>query len=83
MELKTAKKAWEVQHMKELKEKEQKMLWEDEEELLTYTREDAYNKVIPDQSCFFLIVYVLKLFWEQLFLQGSVGSFELCFLFLV
>uniref|UniRef100_A0A8B9CHA2 E1A binding protein p400 n=1 Tax=Anser brachyrhynchus TaxID=132585 RepID=A0A8B9CHA2_9AVES len=35
---------WEVQHMKELKEKEQKMLWEDEEELLTYTREDAYNK---------------------------------------
>uniref|UniRef100_A0A8C3UNF8 E1A binding protein p400 n=1 Tax=Catharus ustulatus TaxID=91951 RepID=A0A8C3UNF8_CATUS len=44
MELKTAKKAWEVQHMKELKEREQKMLWEDEEELLTYTREDAYNK---------------------------------------
>ncbi|NXX65486.1 EP400 protein, partial [Spizella passerina] len=43
MELKTAKKAWEVQHMKELKEREQKMLWEDEEELLTYTREDAYN----------------------------------------
>uniref|UniRef100_A0A8C3C2A3 E1A binding protein p400 n=1 Tax=Cairina moschata TaxID=8855 RepID=A0A8C3C2A3_CAIMO len=37
-------KAWEVQHMKELKEKEQKMLWDDEEELLTYTREDAYNK---------------------------------------
>uniref|UniRef100_A0A674GHV2 E1A binding protein p400 n=1 Tax=Taeniopygia guttata TaxID=59729 RepID=A0A674GHV2_TAEGU len=37
-------KAWEVQHMKELKEREQKMLWEDEEELLTYTREDAYNK---------------------------------------
>uniref|UniRef100_A0A674I9X3 E1A binding protein p400 n=1 Tax=Terrapene triunguis TaxID=2587831 RepID=A0A674I9X3_9SAUR len=29
----------------ELKEKEEKMLWEDEEEeLLTYTREDAYNK---------------------------------------
>uniref|UniRef100_A0A803V928 E1A binding protein p400 n=1 Tax=Ficedula albicollis TaxID=59894 RepID=A0A803V928_FICAL len=44
MELKTAKKAWEIQHMKELKEREQKMLWEDEEELLTYTREDAYNK---------------------------------------
>ncbi|XP_061211329.1 E1A-binding protein p400 isoform X12 [Neopsephotus bourkii] len=44
MELKTAKKAWEVQNMKELKVKEQKMLWEDEEELLTYTREDAYNK---------------------------------------
>uniref|UniRef100_A0A803Y7F9 E1A binding protein p400 n=1 Tax=Meleagris gallopavo TaxID=9103 RepID=A0A803Y7F9_MELGA len=37
-------KAWEVQHLRELKEKEQKMLWEDEEELLTYTREDAYNK---------------------------------------
>uniref|UniRef100_A0A669PWR5 E1A binding protein p400 n=1 Tax=Phasianus colchicus TaxID=9054 RepID=A0A669PWR5_PHACC len=35
---------WEVQHLRELKEKEQKMLWEDEEELLTYTREDAYNK---------------------------------------
>uniref|UniRef100_A0A8B9CJS2 E1A binding protein p400 n=1 Tax=Anser brachyrhynchus TaxID=132585 RepID=A0A8B9CJS2_9AVES len=44
VELKTIRKAWEVQHMKELKEKEQKMLWEDEEELLTYTREDAYNK---------------------------------------
>nr|XP_021142335.1 LOW QUALITY PROTEIN: E1A-binding protein p400 [Columba livia] len=44
MELRSAKKAWEVQHMKELKEKEQQMLWEDEEELLTYTREDAYNK---------------------------------------
>uniref|UniRef100_A0A8C0V3D6 E1A binding protein p400 n=1 Tax=Cyanistes caeruleus TaxID=156563 RepID=A0A8C0V3D6_CYACU len=44
VELKTAKKAWEVQHMKKLKEREQKMLWEDEEELLTYTREDAYNK---------------------------------------
>ncbi|NXS97127.1 EP400 protein, partial [Jacana jacana] len=43
MESKTAKKAWEVHHMKELKEKEQKILWEDEEELLTYTREDAYN----------------------------------------
>uniref|UniRef100_A0A8C3IKQ8 E1A binding protein p400 n=1 Tax=Chrysemys picta bellii TaxID=8478 RepID=A0A8C3IKQ8_CHRPI len=28
----------------ELKEKEEKMLWEEEEELLTYTREDAYNK---------------------------------------
>eukprot|EP00075_Anas_platyrhynchos_P036856 XP_027326109.1 E1A-binding protein p400 isoform X15 [Anas platyrhynchos] len=44
VELKTVKKAWEVQHMKELKEKEQNMLWDDEEELLTYTREDAYNK---------------------------------------
>ncbi|NXE88880.1 EP400 protein, partial [Menura novaehollandiae] len=43
MDLKIAKKAWEVQHMKELKEREQKMLWGDEEELLTYTREDAYN----------------------------------------
>uniref|UniRef100_A0A8C3JIX1 E1A-binding protein p400 n=1 Tax=Calidris pygmaea TaxID=425635 RepID=A0A8C3JIX1_9CHAR len=32
------------ENIKELKEKEQKMLWEDEEELLTYTREDAYNK---------------------------------------
>uniref|UniRef100_A0A674IF72 E1A binding protein p400 n=1 Tax=Terrapene triunguis TaxID=2587831 RepID=A0A674IF72_9SAUR len=45
VELKASKKAWEFYHMKELKEKEEKMLWEDEEEeLLTYTREDAYNK---------------------------------------
>ncbi|XP_015733124.1 E1A-binding protein p400 isoform X10 [Coturnix japonica] len=44
VELKSAKKAWEVQHLRELKEKEQNTLWEDEEELLTYTREDAYNK---------------------------------------
>ncbi|XP_067395892.1 E1A-binding protein p400 isoform X3 [Emydura macquarii macquarii] len=44
VELKAAKKAWEFYHMKELKEKEEKMLWEEEEELLTYTREDAYNK---------------------------------------
>ncbi|CAM4568323.1 unnamed protein product [Lepidochelys kempii] len=45
VELKAAKKAWEFYHMKELKEKEEEMLWEEEEEeLLTYTREDAYNK---------------------------------------
>ncbi|XP_065424628.1 E1A-binding protein p400 isoform X23 [Chrysemys picta bellii] len=44
VELKASKKAWEFYHMKELKEKEEKMLWEEEEELLTYTREDAYNK---------------------------------------
>uniref|UniRef100_A0A8C3SZM3 E1A-binding protein p400 n=1 Tax=Chelydra serpentina TaxID=8475 RepID=A0A8C3SZM3_CHESE len=45
VELKAAKKAWEFYHTKELKEREEKMLWEEEEEeLLTYTREDAYNK---------------------------------------
>ncbi|XP_074868460.1 E1A-binding protein p400 isoform X2 [Carettochelys insculpta] len=44
VELKAAKKVWEFNHLKEQKEKEEKMLWEEEEELLTYTREDAYNK---------------------------------------
>uniref|UniRef100_A0A7M4G3K0 E1A binding protein p400 n=1 Tax=Crocodylus porosus TaxID=8502 RepID=A0A7M4G3K0_CROPO len=38
------KKTWEIQHVKQVKEREEKILWEDEEELLTYTREDAYNK---------------------------------------
>ncbi|XP_069071437.1 E1A-binding protein p400 isoform X6 [Pleurodeles waltl] len=43
-ELKAAKKAWEIHHIKELKELETNPLWEeDEEELFTYTREDAYN----------------------------------------
>lgn len=41
-----AKKKWEVQRLKEDKEWEEKMAWEEaDEELLTYTREDAYNKV--------------------------------------
>ncbi|XP_066466176.1 E1A-binding protein p400 isoform X2 [Tiliqua scincoides] len=45
VEVKTSKKAWESHHLKELKEQEEKMLLDaEEEELLTYTREDAYNK---------------------------------------
>ncbi|KAL8180251.1 UNVERIFIED_CONTAM: hypothetical protein K2H54_016135, partial [Gekko kuhli] len=45
MEARTAKKAWETHHLKELKEQEERMLWgREEEELLTYTREDAYSK---------------------------------------
>ncbi|XP_019342180.2 E1A-binding protein p400 isoform X4 [Alligator mississippiensis] len=43
VELRATKKTWEIQHVKQVKEKEEKILWEDEE-LLTYTREDAYNK---------------------------------------
>ncbi|XP_048369923.1 E1A-binding protein p400 isoform X5 [Sphaerodactylus townsendi] len=45
MEAKTAKKVWETRHLKELKEEDERMLLDgDEEELLTYTREDAYSK---------------------------------------
>ncbi|XP_061459266.1 E1A-binding protein p400 isoform X4 [Rhineura floridana] len=45
LEVRTAKKMWESHHVKELKEQEEKMLLDgEEEELLTYTREDAYNK---------------------------------------
>ncbi|KAM4810439.1 E1A-binding protein p400-like [Rhinophrynus dorsalis] len=44
-QLKSAKKKWEIQQLKEKKEQEEKMILEEEEEdLLTYTREDAYNK---------------------------------------
>uniref|UniRef100_A0A8D2Q4G7 E1A binding protein p400 n=1 Tax=Varanus komodoensis TaxID=61221 RepID=A0A8D2Q4G7_VARKO len=44
-EMRIAKKAWETQHLKELKDQEEKMLLDGgEEEFLTYTREDAYNK---------------------------------------
>ncbi|XP_042297477.1 E1A-binding protein p400 isoform X17 [Sceloporus undulatus] len=41
-----AKTLWETHHLKEVKEQKEKMLWDEEEEeqLLTYTREDAYNK---------------------------------------
>ncbi|XP_075689090.1 E1A-binding protein p400-like isoform X2 [Rhinoderma darwinii] len=41
-QLKVAKKEWDLNHLKELKER---MQWEAEEneELITYTREDAYN----------------------------------------
>uniref|UniRef100_A0A8D0H1V4 E1A binding protein p400 n=1 Tax=Sphenodon punctatus TaxID=8508 RepID=A0A8D0H1V4_SPHPU len=45
VEVQAAKKLWELHRVKELKEEEGKMLWEEEEELLTYTREDAYNKL--------------------------------------
>ncbi|XP_075178180.1 E1A-binding protein p400 isoform X12 [Anomaloglossus baeobatrachus] len=44
-DLNMAKKKWEVQKLKEDKAWEEKMAWEEaDEELLTYTREDAYNK---------------------------------------
>ncbi|XP_069612171.1 E1A-binding protein p400-like isoform X1 [Ranitomeya imitator] len=44
-DLNMAKKKWEVQKLKEDKEQEEKMALEEaNEELLTYTREDAYNK---------------------------------------
>ncbi|MGH0140743.1 UNVERIFIED_CONTAM: hypothetical protein FKN15_072254 [Acipenser sinensis] len=39
-----AKKEWEVQQLKKLKiEDEERMMLEEEEDLFTYTREDAYN----------------------------------------
>ncbi|XP_018099649.1 E1A-binding protein p400 isoform X2 [Xenopus laevis] len=43
--LNTAKREWDSKHLRELKEREEMMQWETEgeEELLTYTREDAYN----------------------------------------
>ncbi|KAL7975776.1 hypothetical protein Chor_002418, partial [Crotalus horridus] len=47
-EVRTAKRKWETRHLKGLKEEEEKtFLREKEEELFTYTREDAYNKVNP------------------------------------
>ncbi|XP_030075667.1 E1A-binding protein p400 isoform X2 [Microcaecilia unicolor] len=44
-DLRTAKREWEMQHLKELKEKAMQRLLEEEEmeEPLTYTREDAYD----------------------------------------
>ncbi|KAM3825856.1 E1A-binding protein p400 isoform 3-T3 [Vipera latastei] len=45
MEVRTAKRKWETRHLKGLKEEEEKTLLQGkEEELFTYTREDAYNK---------------------------------------
>ncbi|XP_063171780.1 E1A-binding protein p400 isoform X7 [Candoia aspera] len=45
VEVRAAKKMWEAHHLKELKEQDEKMLLQGEEEdLFTYTREDAYNK---------------------------------------
>ncbi|KAM4707662.1 E1A-binding protein p400 [Discoglossus pictus] len=44
-QLKTTKKKWEIQQMKQRNEWEEKMVWDEaENDLLTYTREDAYNK---------------------------------------
>lgn len=41
-----AKRGWELQQQQKLKvEKEEQMILEDEEDLFTYTREDAYNMV--------------------------------------
>ncbi|XP_074015465.1 E1A-binding protein p400-like isoform X2 [Numenius arquata] len=42
-DLKTANAKWEYQHAKELKKAEERFQQEVKEELLTYTREDAYN----------------------------------------
>ncbi|XP_054700679.1 E1A-binding protein p400-like isoform X4 [Grus americana] len=42
-ELRTANTKWEYQHAKELEKVEEKLQQEVKEELLTYTREDAYN----------------------------------------
>nr|XP_033809929.1 E1A-binding protein p400-like isoform X2 [Geotrypetes seraphini] len=47
--LKTAKREWEIHHLKELQTREAQMLGE-EEELFTYTREDAYNKEFVFES---------------------------------
>ncbi|KAG8455975.1 hypothetical protein GDO86_001967 [Hymenochirus boettgeri] len=42
--LQAAKREWDSQHLRTLREREEKMQWEaEEEELFTYTREDAYN----------------------------------------
>ncbi|XP_019362594.1 PREDICTED: E1A-binding protein p400-like isoform X3 [Gavialis gangeticus] len=42
-DLKNAKIKWELHQIKELKGREEKIQCEEEEELLTYTRQDAYN----------------------------------------
>ncbi|ETE59884.1 E1A-binding protein [Ophiophagus hannah] len=45
-EVRTAKRKWETQHLKGLRAEEEKMFLQGkEEELFTYTREDAYSKV--------------------------------------
>ncbi|XP_051508963.1 E1A-binding protein p400-like isoform X8 [Myxocyprinus asiaticus] len=42
--IEAAKRGWELQQMQRLKvEKDEQMMLEDEEDLFTYTREDAYN----------------------------------------
>uniref|UniRef100_A0A8C7PII7 E1A binding protein p400 n=1 Tax=Oncorhynchus mykiss TaxID=8022 RepID=A0A8C7PII7_ONCMY len=51
-----AKRGWEMQHLQKLKaEDSERMIIEDEENLFTYTREDAYN-----------MLYVNLWFWLQL-----------------
>lgn len=41
-----AKRGWEMQHLQKLKaQDEERMIIEEEEDLFTYTREDAYNMV--------------------------------------
>lgn len=48
----SAKKGWEVQHLQKLKaEEEELMVLEEEEDLFTYTREDAYNMVVTFGFC--------------------------------
>lgn len=45
-QLKSAKRAWELQQLQKLtEEKEEQKMTEGEEDLFTYTREDAYNMV--------------------------------------
>lgn len=54
--METTKRGWELQQQQKLKvEKEEQMILEDEEDLLSYTREDAYNMV---QRYFSSICYV-------------------------
>lgn len=44
--IEAAKRGWELQQQQKLKvEKTEQMILEDEEDLFTYTREDAYNMV--------------------------------------
>lgn len=66
--MRIAKKVWETHHLKELKAQEEKILLDgEEEELLTYTREDAYNKV----------TYLSSSLIPPQFLMGAVLNTEL------
>lgn len=40
-----SKRGWELQQLQKLKEEEEEQLTEGDEDLFTYTREDAYNMV--------------------------------------
>lgn len=45
------KRGWEVQQLQKLKEEEEEQLMaEGEEDLFTYTREDAYNMVVASSN---------------------------------